>query len=197
MEFSDVVRTRRMVRNFDDRVVDPDVLDRILDLSRRVPSAGFTQGTELLVLVGSEQTASFWDATLPAAERSGFAWPGLLHAPVLIIPCSSKTAYLDRYAEPDKGWTDRDELRWPVPYWDIDAAFTSMIILLATVEAGLGATFFGIFRGLEQLRATFALPPSHTPIGAIALGHPAADRPSSSTRRARRPLDDLVHRGSW
>ena len=42
-------------------------------------------------------------------------------APLLIVPLSNKDAYLDRYAEPDKGWTDRDESRWPVPYWDVDA----------------------------------------------------------------------------
>lgn len=197
MEFSEVLRARRMERNFDTRAVDPDALHAILDASRRVPSAGFTQGTELLVLEGPSQAALFWDATLPHAERSAFPWPGLLRAPVLILPCSSKSAYLNRYSEPDKGWTDQDELRWPVPYWDIDAGFAAMVILLAAVDHGLGAAFFGIFRGLEHLRSTFALPLTHTPIGAIAVGYPIPGRPSNSARRGRRPLDEVVHRGAW
>jgi len=47
---------------------------------------------------------------------------------LLIVPMSDKSAYLDRYAEPDKGWTDRDESRWPVPYWDVDAGMASLYV---------------------------------------------------------------------
>ena len=65
-------------------------------------------------------------------------------APVVIIPCSSKAAYLRRYAEDDKGWTDQDEARWPVPFWHMDAAMASLLILLTAVDEGLGACFFGI-----------------------------------------------------
>jgi hypothetical protein len=32
-------------------------------------------------------------------------------APLVIVPMASKDAYLSRYAEPDKGWTDLDEAR--------------------------------------------------------------------------------------
>src|SRR3712207_6969015 len=39
----------------------------------------------------------------------------MARAPLLVVVLSSKDAYLDRYAEPDKGWTDRDETRWAVP----------------------------------------------------------------------------------
>ena len=41
-------------------------------------------------------------------------------------------------AAADKGWTDRDESRWPVPYWYIDTGFTALLILLAVVDEGLG-----------------------------------------------------------
>jgi hypothetical protein len=54
------------------------------------------------------------------------------------------TAYLDRYAEPDKGWTDRSLDRWPIPYWDTDTAMAAMVVLLGAVDAGLGALFFGV-----------------------------------------------------
>ncbi|HVW33057.1 MAG TPA: nitroreductase family protein, partial [Acidimicrobiia bacterium] len=116
MELSEAIRRRRMVRNFEDRPVPREVLDRILDAARRAPSAGHTQGFAFLVLEGPEQTGRFWDCTFPAAGgRAAFRWPGLFRAPVIVVPCSSKPAYLDRYAEADKGWTDRDETRWPVP----------------------------------------------------------------------------------
>lgn len=197
MEFAEAVRRRRMVRNFRADPVDPAMVDRLLDLARRAPSAGFTQGFAFLVLEGAEQVGRFWDATFPASERAGFRWPGLFRAPVIVMPCSSKQAYLDRYAEPDKGWVDRDEARWPVPYWDVDCAFATMTLLLGAVDAGLGALFFGIFDGLPALRAGFGLPDDHTPIGAVALGHPAPDEPSPSLARGRRPFTATVHRGRW
>jgi carbon monoxide dehydrogenase subunit G len=31
---------------------------------------------------------------------------------------------------PDKGWTDRDEARWPVPFWQIDTGMAALLILL-------------------------------------------------------------------
>ena len=197
MEFAEAVRRRRMVRNFTEEPVDPAILDGILDLARRAPSAGYTQGFAFLVVEGKEPRARFWDATFPAPEREGFRWPGLFTAPVIVLPCSSKAAYLDRYAEPDKGWTDRDESRWPVPYWDVDCAFATMTLLLGAVDAGLGALFFGIFGGLSELRAAFDIPETFTPIGAVALGHPAPDEPSPSLARGRRPVEDTIHRGRW
>lgn len=185
-----------MVRNFEDRPVPAEALERILDHARRAPSAGHTQGFAFLVLEGPEQVGRFWDCTHPA-ERSDFRWPGLFRAPVIILPCASKDAYLDRYAEPDKGWTDRDEGRWPAPYWDIDCGFATMAMLLTAVDEGLGALFFGILDGLPALRATFGIPEAFHPIGAVALGWPAADRPSSSLRRGRRPKEEVIHRGHW
>src|SRR6266496_577618 len=141
MEFEAVVRRRKMVRTFLDRPVDADVLRRILQKGQRAPSAGYTQGFEFLVLEGPEQTGHFWDVSSgdqPVLE-------GVWNAPVLIVPLASKKAYLDRYAEEDKRWADRDESRWAMPFWYIDAAFASMLILLSAVDEGLGALFFGLY----------------------------------------------------
>jgi len=196
MEFQDVVDGRRMVRNFDARPLEPGVVERILANGMRGPSAGFTQGVELLVLEGPEQTGRYWDACFPPARRRRFRWPGLLRAPLLVVPMSSKDAYLDRYAEPDKGWIDRDEGRWPVPYWHVDAAFAAMLMLLTAVDTGLGALFFGVFRP-EALRAEFGVPDRYEPVGALAVGHALPDEPSPSLARGRRPAAETVHRGGW
>jgi len=119
-------------------------------------------------------------------------------APLLIIPLAHKDGYLDRYAEPDKGWTDRDEARWPVPYWYVDTGFASLLMLLGVVDEGLGGCFFGIPPdGLAGLRAAFGVPEAYTPIGALAIGHPAPDRRSPSLRRGRRPVAEVAHWGRW
>ncbi len=196
MEFQEVVRKRRMVRNFDDRAVPHEVIDRILENALHAPSAGFTQGWAFLLFEGPEETKRFWDATFDEERRASFRWPGLFKAPVIVVPLSSEDAYLDRYAEPDKGWEDRDPARWPVPYWHIDTGFASLLMLLTAVDAELGALFFGIFRP-KEFKQEFGVPDSFTPIGAIAIGYPAPDEPSPSLRRGRRGIGDVVHRGGW
>jgi nitroreductase len=198
MEFQDVVRRRRMVRNYTDEPLADGALDRMLANAVRAPSAGFSQGWAFLVFEGRHETAAFWAAVFPPGDRDGFAYPGLFRAPAVVVPLSSKAVYLDRSAEADKGWTDRDESRWPVPYWDIDTGMAALLILQTAVDLGLGALFFGIFPSrLAAFRAAFDVPESWTPIGAITIGHPAPDTPSPSLRGGRGPPADVVHRGSW
>jgi nitroreductase len=201
MEFQDVVLRRRMVRSFSDRPLPPGALDRMLENALHAPSAGFSQGWAFLVLEGQAQTEQFWDASFPSRqERDQFGYQGLFNAPALVVPLSHKQAYLDRYAEPDKGVTDKRESFWPVPYWDIDTGFASLLMLLTAVDEGLGALFFGIFpEQIPSVRAAFAVPDAYTPIGAIAVGWRAeeGDRPSPSLTRGRRPTTEVVHRGRW
>ncbi len=206
MEFDAVVRRRRMVRNYDpDRPVPPEVVDRLLDYAVRAPSAGFSQGWGFLVLTSAEDRALFWSATSPPPPASGPAgaagspWlAGMRRAPLIVVPHANRDAYLDRYAEPDKGWVDRDESRWPVPYWHIDAGFAGLLMLLGVVDAGLGACFFGIPpERMGSYREAFGVPAEFTPIGALTIGYPAPDRRSPSLARGRRPVSDVAHRGRW
>lgn len=197
MELSEAVRARRMVRSYDpDRAVAPELIEQLLELAVRAPSAGFSQGWHFLVLTEPADRARFWTATSSGPPDR---WrTGLQTAPVLIIPLSSKKQYLDRYAEPDKGWTDRDENRWPAPYWLLDTAMASMLILLGVVDAGLGSCFFGLPTDrIQAVLAEFAVPAEWTPIGVIALGYPAPDRRSRSLRRGRRPTASVVSYGSF
>jgi nitroreductase len=115
------------------------------------------------------------------------------------VPLSHKQAYLDRYAEPDKGATDRDEARWPVPYWDIDTGMASLLMLLTATDEGLAACFFGIQPPQHaSFHEAFGVPGEYTAIGAITVGYPGSeDRRSPSLRRGRRPVGEVVHRGHW
>ena len=202
MDFWDVVRRRRMVRAFTAEAVAVDVLDRILDAGRRAPAAGNADGRAFVVLAGSTETASYWDATLPQGERrDSFRWGGLLDAPVLVVVCASANAYVERYAEPDKvgAGLGASADAWPVPYWTVDAALSTMRILDACVAEGLGACFFGIFDHEAAVCDALGVPDEWRPIGTIAIGHadPARDEPGRSATRARPTLDAIVHRGGW
>jgi len=192
MELSEVLRRRRMVRNFTRDPIPTEIRDRILGGMQRGPSAGFSQGFGFLVLEGDD-AAAFWDVAWPDEERDG-PHAGVTNAPLVIVPCADKETYLTRYSEPDKGWTDRDEARWPVPYWIVDTAFAAMIGLLVVVDEGLGSLFFGLQRE-AAVKEAFGIPDAFQPVGALAIGYPSADIPSPSLARGHRP--DLVHLGRW
>lgn len=199
MEFQDVVARRRMVRTYSAEPVDPVVVERMLANALHSPSAGFSQGWAFLLLDKPADVQRFWEATSDPDAVPDSWRRGMRSAPVIIVPLSCKAAYLDRYAEPDKGWTDRDEARWPVPYWHIDTGMASLLILQTAVDSGLGACFFGIPpERLDPFRDEFDVPVDHTPIGAITVGHRVATAGGTgSARRGRRSTDDVVHRGSW
>lgn len=199
-DFADVVRRRRMTRAFLPDPLSAGVLEHLVDLSSRAPSAGKSQGWDLLVLEGDD-THLFWDITLPVERRASFRWPSLFDAPVIALPFADPTAYLARYSEPDKAATGLggDTAAWPAPYWTIDAAMAVDTLLLAAEEQGIGALLFGVFSGEDRLRATLGVPEHLVLLGAIALGHRRAggDDAGRSARRARRQPDDIIHRGRW
>jgi nitroreductase len=198
MEFQDVVRRRKMVRSFERRPVPPEVVERILHNASRAPSAGFSQGWAFLALEG-DQTDRFWAHVADPAWHNSPNWPHLMAAPLIVLPLSSKQAYLDRYAEPDKfaaGLTT--EASWAAPYWDIDVGMATLLMLLTAVDAGLGALFFGVYRNVPELLAELGVPPTYRPIGAVAIGYPdGQDRPSPSLARGWRPEAQVIHRGRW
>jgi nitroreductase len=195
MEFQRVVRRRRMVREFEARPVERAVVDRILETSLHAPSAGFAQGLELVVLDEPARIERFFAIVDPWSRKRPAALP-----PVVVVPLANKLAYLQRYAEPDKRGLGMDvEEGWPVAYWEIDAGMAVMLMLLAAVDAGLGAWLFGVFHGERELLAWLGVPGGRRPIGAVALGHPAAGEAArgSSASRRRKTLEEVVHRNAW
>ncbi|WP_420311611.1 nitroreductase family protein [Streptomyces sp. YS-B37] len=135
MEFSEVVRRRRMIRHYSDKPLAPEVTERILASALRAPSAGFSQGWAFLALTDPADRARFWPFVPTRVEKT----PTMQDAPLVVVPLAHKAAYLARYAEPDKGWEDRAEARWPAPYWYIDTGVASLLMLLTAVDEGLGA----------------------------------------------------------
>lgn len=198
MELIEAVRRRRMTRDFEFRPVPREVVDRLVDLARRAPSAGNTQPWAFVILEG-EQTARLWDVSLPAERRASFRWPGLLNAPVVVVPLVSPDAYVDRYAEPDKASSGLGHSTgaWPVPYWWVDGGMAVQTLLLGAVDAGLGALFFGLFEHERAVLDALGVPGGWRAPGAVALGWPGRDQPSRSAQRPRAALDEVAHRGRW
>lgn len=196
-----MLRRRHMTRSFDGRPVPPEVVDRVLAAGLRAPSAGFTQGWAYVVLEG-EQTAAVWRAIEDEAwreRRQADGRSGRERAPVVILALCSPDAYTSRYSAPDKLGSGLDRAdAWPAPYWFCDTAMAAMLMLLAAVEEGLGALWFGLFRGEAEVLAALGVPAGWRAVGGLALGWPADDdRPSASVARGRKGVEEVVHRGRW
>ncbi len=199
MELEAAIRGRVMVRRFaPDRQVPPDALRRIAQLALRAPSAGFSQGWDFVVLQSPQERDAFWSATTDGDPPDSWL-RGVRTAPTLIVCCSDKRTYLQRYAQPDKPWQDEDDAHWPVPYWDIDTGMASLLMLLVAVDEGLGGLFFGVEVDRQAaVHEALAIPDDHNIVGVIALGYSEQRHPSGSTRkRRRRPVHEVFHAGSF
>ena len=190
-----------MVRHYLDQPVAPATVERVLAAGLRAPSAGFSQGYALLVLESAADREKFWSVTATAQETA--SWPeetrlGVTRAPVIVVAMSCKRVYLDRYAREDKGWTDRDESRWPVPFWHIDTGMVALLMLLQAVDEGLGALFIGMQpEVIPAFREAFGVPADNDVVGVVCFGHADPDVPKRDLRARRRPTDDVVHRSHW
>jgi nitroreductase len=195
------VRARRMVRAFTNHPLPAGAVERLVDLARRAPSAGHSQGWAFVALQGAEETARYWDAALPPERRDDFRWPGLVAAPALVVVLVRPGAWVERYAEDDKAATGlgAGEEAWSVPYWWVDGGMAVEHVLLGAVAAGLGACFFGLFRSEPAVLDALGVPPGWRAVGTVALGHPApegAER-GRSAARGRRSVAEVLHHGRW
>jgi nitroreductase len=196
MEFRDIVKARRMVRNYTGEPVDGDALDRILDAGRRAPSAGNTQGQSFVVVTSEPGRRRIAELAGESEYVDRGFDPWISRAGALVVVCVSETAYHRRYSEPDKLDSEGNEIEWPIPFWWVDAGAAMMAVLYATVDEGLAAGFLGV-HSIADLATDLGIPADVTPIGIVTIGHPAPDRKSGSLARGRRSLDEVVHFESW
>lgn len=188
-----------MVRNYTDEDVSKAAIERILEAAVRAPSAGFSQGQRFVVVTDAVGRAAVADA---GGEQhyvaEGFD-PWISKAPVHIVVCVDKHAYLERYSEPDKagdGGEPSTEADWDVPFWWVDAGASMMAILYAAVDEGLAAGFLGA-QAFEGLHETLGIPESVSIVGICTVGHSATDRRSGSLTRGWRSRADVVKWGRW
>ncbi len=173
MDFETVVKKRRMCREYLDRDVPSEKIDRILDLASRYPSAGHTEPQEFIVVRDQE--------VKEALARAALEQMFVAQAPLVVVVVSDIRRSARRYGE-----------RGVRFFSIIDGAFAAMLILLAVVDEGLGACFVGSFHDREVQRV-LGLPPDVRPIGIIPVGY-CAEGPEKFPRRSRA---QIVHRDRY
>jgi len=203
MDFAEIMRRRRMVRNYTEEPVPREALERIVDRGRRAPSGGFSQGARFVVVTDEETRRRIADlADEPGYVAGGFE-PWISRAPVHVVVLMREDDYHDRYTQPDKlEQTGGEEIEWRVPWWWVDAGKAIMLLLLVAVDEGLGAGLFGVVGDRnDDVRDLLGAPEDLEVVGIVTIGHPAPEpneeRRKTRLREARRPLDDVVRWERW
>ena len=175
-------------------------MNSILESATHVPSAGFTQDFEFVVVRDTSLKKKLAQA---AAERdyvkTGRAKPDFIsRAPVIVVPCGSKPSFEMKYGKPA-------EKNARVPWWLIDAGFASLVLILSAFESGLAASFIGAIDDVKVSKI-LKLPEdgSIVPLAIIPIGYLDPDEAAkwkTGTRKAikrrRRKLEELVHLDGW
>jgi nitroreductase len=203
MDFGEIMRRRRMVRNYTDEPVPREKIERIVDHGPRAPSGGFSQGARFVVVTDQATRARIAElADEPYyIERGGEPW--ISRAPVHIVVAMREDDYHDRYTQPDKlEAAGGEEIEWRVPWWWVDAGKAIMLLLLAAVDEGLGAGLFGLVGDRnDDLRKELGMPEDFEIVGIVTVGHKAPEaneqRLKTRLREARRPLDEVVRWERW
>jgi nitroreductase len=202
MEFADVVRRRKMVRNYTQDPVPTDSIERIVAAGRRAPSGGFSQGVRFVVVTEPSTRRRIAElADEPYYVGLGHE-PWISRAPVHIVVAMREDDYHDRYTEADK-LEDGKEIEWRVPWWWVDAGKAMMLLLLAAVDEGLGAGLFGLYppENNDLLREELGIPDDFEVVGVVTVGHPAPE-PGQEERKERlrarrRPIEEVVRWERW
>jgi FMN reductase [NAD(P)H] len=198
MDFADVLRRRKAVRNYVDEAIPRETLERVLARGRKIPSAGHSQGLRLVVVTDEAVRRKIaLLAEEPEYVELGLD-PWISRAPVHVVVCVREADYHARYEEPDKLREDGTEIPWAVPYWFVDAGMAVMLLWLAALDEGLAAGIFGMHEEpWNALKDLLGIPDDVTPVGILTLGKAAPETVPGSAKRGWKPLEDVVRWERW
>ena len=182
MDLFELMMKRRSVRNFEDRPVPSDVVDRLLDVANNAPSGGNIQPLSIVVVQEPE-------ARVELAEMVG-GQPWVRNAPVSMVFC------IDFYRV--KKWAsmfgvdflgEQALSSFLIAYADVMCAAQNVVILAE--GCGLGSVYIGTIQSsVSHAREFFGMPDYVLPLMVLSLGYPKSV-PGSIPKLSR---DVIVHR---
>ena len=171
METWDAITARRNVREFADRPIPGDELDRILEAGRRAPSSRNTQPWDFVVVTDTAQLRELSTVWQGGGHIAGSA------ATIAIVGTSSDEA---RVRESNR--------------YDFGQASLQMMVVAADLGIGSGHSAVG---DQDLARTLLGLPADRYVAYLLDFGYPAERALRPIKRPDRRPFDEVVHRGRW
>ena len=171
METWDAIRSRRDVRQYEDRPIPAEDLDRILEAGRRAPSSRNRQDWDFVLVTDRDRL-----------RELAKVWRGAAHV--------ADAAAVIALVAPD------EEEVWRREAVQFDLGQAAMSMMLAAADLGIGSGHAYV-DDQELARKLLGHPEDRFCALMIPLGYPA-DRPLRPLAKPnRRPFDDVVHRDRW
>ncbi|MEW6402144.1 MAG: nitroreductase family protein, partial [Chloroflexota bacterium] len=165
----EVINERHSIRAYENRSIEADSLQKILEAVNRAPSAGNLQAYEVYVVADSDCKR--------ALVRASHGQEFLAQASVVLVFCANAALSRVRY-----------EKRGMELYCLQDATIACTFAMLAATALGLSTVWVGAFDE-KAARQIIKAPEGHRPVAMLPIGY-AAEPPRL---RPRRKLGDFVH----
>lgn len=166
MDLLELLKKRYSVRKFEDRKVEKEKLDLILEAGRVAPTACNFQPQRILVLNNTESLEKLKNCT-----------PYHFHAPLALIICYDKTTSWKRKDGCDMG--------------EVDASIVTTHMMLESEHIGLGTTWVACF-DKEALIKEFSIPENFVPIAILPIGYPKTGIEPNPLHYERKNLSETV-----
>ena len=164
MELMEAIRTRRAVRDYEDRPVPEDKLRRVLEAARLAPSASNRQRWKFVVVRDLERRR--------ALSRAAGGQVHLIKAPVVIAAVATYPEYV---------------MRCGVPAYAVDLAIAMDHITLVAVDESLGTCWVGAF-SQDEARVILGVPQNYCIVALMPLGFLKEE----NKLKSRKSLEEIV-----
>ncbi len=184
METNEAIRSRRSIRRFLEKEVEPEKLQELLEAVRMSPSWANLQCWRLIVVKDKavrEQISelSYVEAFLsPKGFKANPAKKGIAEAPVVIVAC----------ADPAQSGS-----LWDQHYYLTDIGIAAQNLMLSAHSLGLGTVFVGIFDE-NRLKGLLHIPADIRIVGIFPVGYPRDEKKEGPPRK---PLSEFVFHEKW
>jgi coenzyme F420-0:L-glutamate ligase / coenzyme F420-1:gamma-L-glutamate ligase len=186
---ADVLRARRTVRSFTGQPVDIAAVERAISAALTAPAPHHSEPWRFVIVSSAAARTALLDAMLGAwiadlrndgftdgqiARRTRRGLP-LRDAPLIVVPCLETSA---AHAYPDERRSRAEQDMFTV---SMGAAVQNLLVALAVENLGSAWISSALFCQDVAARA-LGLPAGWRPMGAVAVGHPAATPPPRPPR---------------
>ncbi|MFH1964583.1 MAG: nitroreductase family protein [Acidobacteriota bacterium] len=165
MQFEEVIRNRRTVREYEERPVSDLVIEEILSLAQQAPSSMNGQPWHFIVVrnrVTLDRLVELKNHYCPP-EKQEFGADFIRKAPAVIFVCVNRDKSYDRGIE--------------------TAVLATAYILLGACSRGLSGVYMSAYRAdkpeiAQSFRELLDIPADFDPVTIIPLGYPAVEPPA-------------------
>ncbi len=168
MAVLDVIKERRSYRSFDDKKVEQEKLDEVLEAGRLSPSANNQQPWTFIVVNDSETKNKLNEAT-------NQSW----NPDILIVGCAS----------PNQAWVRDDGEE----YWKVDVAIAMQSMCLVASDLGLSTCWVCAFDE-ESVKEILGIPEDVRVVSLMALGYSSLKKGKVTKRK---PQEEIFKYNSW